>query len=174
LIFDRRRALARSWINPSLALRALIVLGAAALVGGCTRESVRVAIETQRRADAVQQTVFERQHDALRILLYRDLVNRLEKPGAPLSAVQRAAVNKAWNDRDLVEFWAVQWERSKALRLIGVDAKLYSDQSIVDLLYKSLAAKAQRAKEGIAAQVGSGFGVQGSENQPSAADGGGR
>jgi hypothetical protein len=131
-----------------------VLLVAAVAAGGCTRESVRVALEAQQRADRVQQDVFERQHEALCVFLYRDLRQRLERDGTPLSQVQAAALNEVWNDRDLVEFWRVQHERARALRLVGVDAKLYGDQSIVDLLYKSLVAKADRVKEGVAAEVG--------------------
>jgi hypothetical protein len=122
--------------------------------GGCTRESVRVALTAQQRADQVQQAVFERQHEALCILLYRDLQRRLEQTGTPLAPAQRTALNEVWNERDLIEFWVVQHERAKALRLIGVDAKLYSDQSVVDLLYKSISAKIERSKQGLAAYAG--------------------
>jgi hypothetical protein len=126
-----------------------------ALPFGCTSESLRVALEVQRRADAVEHAVFEQQRDALRVLLYRDLLRRLEHTGPQLNDQQRSAVNEVWNDRDLIEFWAIQHERARALRLIGVDAKLYGDQSIADLLYKSLAAKANRAEHGLAAEMGS-------------------
>ena len=131
------------------------VLAALISSSGCTRESLRVALTAQQRADQVQQAVFERQHEALCILLYRDLQRRLENAGASLSPAQRSALNEVWNDRDLVEFWSVQHERARALRMIGVDAKLYSDQAVIDLLYKSLAAKAARAKQGLAAEAGS-------------------
>ncbi|MFQ5805329.1 MAG: hypothetical protein ACE5I3_02635 [Phycisphaerae bacterium] len=132
------------------------VLALVAVIGlpGCTRESLRVALAAQQRADQVQQAVFARQHEALCILLYRDLQRRLEDAGASLTEAQRAALNEVWNDRDLVEFWTVQHERAKALRLIGVDAKLYSDQSVVDLLYKSLSARAERVKQGLASYAG--------------------
>lgn len=121
---------------------------------GCTSESLRVALEAQQRADRVQQTVFERQHDGLRILLFRDLLRRLDEQGATLNTAQAAAVNAAWNERDLIEFWAIQHERARALRLAGVDAKLYADQSILDLLWKSLNAKAERLEQGIASYAG--------------------
>jgi hypothetical protein len=121
---------------------------------GCTRESLRVALAAQQRADQVQQAVFDKQHEGLCILLYRDLRRQLEQEAAPLSSAQRTALNAAWNDRDLVEFWQVQHERARALRLIGVDAKLYSDQAVVDLLYKSLSAKLARAKQGLATYAG--------------------
>lgn len=123
-------------------------------LGGCTRESLRVALAAQQRADQVQQAVFDRQHEALCILLYRDLQHRLEQAGTPLTPGQRAVLNKVWNDRDLVEFWMLQHARAKALRLIGVDAKLYGDQSVVDLLYKSLSARADRVRRGLAAYAG--------------------
>jgi len=125
--------------------------GVVAVAGGCTRESLRAALESQRRADLVQQAVFDRQHEALCILLYRDLQRRLAETGTPLSDPQRAALNAVWNDRDLVEFWALQHERAAALRLAGVDAKLHADQSVVDLLWKSLAVKWSRVRRGPAA-----------------------
>ena len=121
---------------------------------GCTRESVRVAIETQRRADKVQQTVFDRQHESLRVLLYRDLIRRLEETGLQIAEPQRAVLNEIWNERDLLEFWAMQQERSRVLRLVGVDAKLASDQSIVDLLIKAAEARADRVTQHLAAQAG--------------------
>ncbi|MBU0638058.1 MAG: hypothetical protein KKB50_04275 [Planctomycetes bacterium] len=121
---------------------------------GCTGESTRVALAAQRRADAAQRAVFDRQHEGLCILLYRDLVRRLENADATLTDEQRAALNEVWNERDLIEFWAVQHERAAALRLIGVDAKLFSAQSPVDLLVKSLAARAERVKQRLAACAG--------------------
>jgi hypothetical protein len=144
--WERKKA---NWaLLPTVAL--IAVLGSA----GCSRESLRVALTAQQRADQVQQAVFERQHEALCILLYRDEQRRLEQTGVTLGPAQRAVLNDAWNDRDLVEFWAVQQGRARALRLIGVDAKLYSDQSVVDLLYKSLSARADRLAQGFAAQAG--------------------
>jgi len=125
-----------------------------ASLAGCTRESVRVALETQRRADVVQQTVFDRQHEALCILLYRDLLRRLEGTGLRPNDIQRAAISEVWNDRDLIEFWALQHERAKALRLLGVDAKLYGDQSVVDLLLKSIGARVARGEQALAAEIG--------------------
>lgn len=124
--------------------------------GGCTAESTRIAIETQRRADQVQEAIFDRQHDGLRLLLYRDAVQRLAHAAGEggFDATQQSVLNDVWNERDLLEFWRVQFERSKALRLIGVDAKLYSDQAVIDLLIKALSAKAGRVNEGLAAAAG--------------------
>ena len=127
-------------------------------LAGCTAESTRIAIESQQRANEVDEAVFNNQHDSLLVLSYRDSVAQVEKAAPPrdpddpasppiaLTGGQHAAMSQAWNQRDLFEFWRVQHERAKALRLIGVDAKLYGDQSIIDLLYKSLDAKVQRAK----------------------------
>jgi hypothetical protein len=123
--------------------------------GGCTAESLRVALEAQRRADQVQQTVFDRQHEALRILLFRDASRRLAEAGAgPLSAAQMSALNAAWNERDLIEFWCIQHERAKALRVAGVDANLWAEQSMVDLLARGLATKLERLEDALAARTG--------------------
>ena len=138
-------------------MRKTIALAAVGLLAGCTAESTRVAIEAQQRANEVQEAVFERQHDGLVTLLYRDLTQKLSATAsedATLNDDQRSVLNLAWNERDLVEFWRVQYERSKALRLIGVDAKLYSDQAVVDLLVKALNAKIERGKQAIAAVAG--------------------
>jgi hypothetical protein len=123
-------------------------------LAGCTAESVRIAIEAQQRADAVQQAVFERQSDALRILLYRDLLRKLGEAGVALNAQQRGVVSDIWNDRDLLEFWQIQQERARALRMIGVDSRLYSEQSIVDLMIRSISAKLDRLGEQAAARAG--------------------
>ncbi len=121
--------------------------------GGCTRESVRLALEAQQRADDVQQAVFEQQNESLRILLYRDLVARLERTGQPVSEAQRAALSEVWNERDLFEFWTVQNERARALRIAGVDAELASSQAMVDLLIKSVEARSARVEKAAAARA---------------------
>jgi len=139
-------------VNGGAGVRSGVFLVLVAICG-CTRESLRVALEAQQRADQVQNFVFEKQHEALGLLLYRDLIRRLERAGPPLTAAQRSALNEVWNQRDLIEFWRVQHERAKALRLAGVDARLYSRQSIVDLLYKSLRTSADRARQGVARQA---------------------
>lgn len=132
------------------------VLGALTL-SGCTRESLRVALNAQRRADQVNQAVFDRQHESLRVLLYRDLLHRLSASGVVLGAPQRELLSSVWNERDLLEFWALQHERARALRLAGVDAKLYADQSIVDLLIKQAETRVDRLSEHVAAQAGRGL-----------------
>lgn len=128
---------------------------AALLAAGCTRESVRIAIESQRRADDVQQAVFDRQRDGLRMLLFRDLIARLEYTGGTrLTDEQLIELSRVWNERDLIEFWGVQFERARALRMAGVDAKLFSDQSIIDLLARRLVTGAGRINEALAAAAG--------------------
>ncbi len=134
--------------------RALVLVLMVLLVGGCTAPSLRLALNAQQRADEVQQFVFQRQHEGLRIMLHRDLLHRLEQDDATLNAAQREALNEAWNERDLLEFWALQFERAKALRLAGVDAKLYADQSPVDLIIKSLDRRFERIKDGWATALG--------------------
>lgn len=142
----------------------VLLLAGVALATGCTRESSRVAIDAQRRADEIQRSVFERQHASLRVLLYRDLASRLDaasaaaeledEPREVLTAAQRSALNDAWNDRDLFEFWAMQYERAAALRAAAVDAKLAGDQSVLDLLWKQWSAKGDRLVEGLATAKG--------------------
>ncbi len=133
----------------------LICLGLLLASGfGCTAESTRIALQMQHRADQLQQAVFERQNESLRILLFRDALRRMQAAGEPLNPQQRAALNAVWNERDLLEFWHVQHERAGALRRIGVDAKLFGDQAPLDLLLKSLEAKFDRVRAAAAAQAG--------------------
>lgn len=124
------------------------------LLSGCTAESTRIAIETQRRVDDVQQAVFDRQHDGLRVLLFRDMLHRVDAAGETLSPEQVDALNTVWNERDLLEFWALQHERALGLRRVGVDAKVYGDQALLDLLWKTMDAKLRRAEHAIAAHAG--------------------
>jgi hypothetical protein len=140
-----------------MAVRRLTALAAAAVAAcGCTGESTRLALENQRRANEIDEAVFSRQHEALRVLLFRDGQRRLEAAG---SAEQRGAeLSAVWNERDLIEFWAIQHERAAALRLVGVDAKLYAGQSAVDLLIKQIEARADRAKQALAARAGEALG----------------
>lgn len=130
----------------------LVLLGAAAV--GCTPDSVRLALAFQQRADEVQAAVEERQNAALRVLLYRDMVARLERSGATLTAEARAALSAVWNDRDLLEFWRLQHERAAALRIAGVDAKLAADQLPLELLGKALRRKLERGENALAALAG--------------------
>jgi hypothetical protein len=134
---------------------ALGLVAAALTASGCTRESVRIALESQRRADEVEETVVQRQHEALCVLLYRDLQQRLSSDGVKLDAAQRTALSAVWNDRDLLEFWLIQHERTKALRLVGVDMKLAADQSVLDLLVKQLEVRGGRVEQGLAVEAAS-------------------
>lgn len=138
-------------------MRGLVLVALIALFGGCSDPSLDRAIKAQQRADQIQQAASERQHAALRALLFRDLVSRLEASGGQLTAAQRAALSAVWNDRDLVEFWALQQERAAALRLVGVASRLYAEQAPVDLLLKSVERRAQRAERGVAAAVAEGI-----------------
>lgn len=146
-----------AWYMARMAVAGIVLVGLAASLG-CTRESLRIAMESQQRADQVQQAVFERQHEALRVLLYRDLLRRLGDTSVAASPAQREAINDVWNERDLLEFWAVQQERARALRLVGVDAKLAGEQSIVDLLIKSTEARLDRVAQRAASQAGAALG----------------
>ncbi|MEW6253663.1 MAG: hypothetical protein AB1716_23705, partial [Planctomycetota bacterium] len=66
---NRLRAAARPGRFAGFAARAGAVATLLVLLTGCSRESSRIAIDTQRRADQVQQAVFDNQHAALTVLL---------------------------------------------------------------------------------------------------------
>lgn len=132
-------------------IRLLFVLPLLLASAGCTAESVRLALATQARADAVADALFQRQHASLRVLLFRDLQHRLTAAGAPVSPEITAALNNAWNERDLFEFWATQHERVRALRLVGVTTRLASAQATIDLLIKQLDLRLDRINDGLAA-----------------------
>jgi hypothetical protein len=132
----------------------ITVAATALLLSGCTAESTRLALVSQQRADDVQQHIFDSQQHALRTFLFGDLVGKLAAAGAPLDQRQQATLNDAWNERDLLEFWAVQNERAKALRRAGVDAKLFGDQATIDLMLKAIAARAARIETAQAASAG--------------------
>lgn len=127
---------------------------AAGVLCGCTRESVRVALDAQRRADEVHTAVVERQHAALCTLLFRDALARLRDAGLQLDDSHRQQLAEVWSERDLVEFWVLQDERARALRLVGVDAQLYGSQAIADLLWKSWQARAARGGVALADAAG--------------------
>jgi hypothetical protein len=122
-------------------------------LSGCTAESTRLAIQNERKANAVDMALYEREHQGLSVYIFRDTVAQMKESGG-LNAQQIAILNNAWNDRDLLEFWAVQKDRIMALRREGVEAKLYSDQSMIDLLIKQLELKFDRVKPAIAAAFG--------------------
>jgi hypothetical protein len=147
--------------------RRVAVWGACAALAcggaGCTRESIRVALEQQRRADEVQGAVQEQQHAALCVLLFRDTVQRLAARGPALSPEQTDVLNAAWNDRDLVEFWRLQQERAAALRIVGVDSVLYGQQAPLDLLWKNLRARQARATQALAGGLGQQVAARGAD-----------
>ncbi len=158
--------------NRMTKLRVGVCLGVFGLLtlGGCTSESLRVALAAQQRADQVNQAVFDQQHESLRILLYRDLLHRLGASGVVLGSEQRTLLSTVWNERDLLEFWALQHERAAALRLAGVDTKLYANQNIVDLLIKQAEVRVDRVSEIVAEQVGSQLSAESATSTDTAAD----
>lgn len=113
-----------------------ITIVAGCLVG-CSDPSLKIAIQAQRRADDISEFIFQQQHDGLVMYLFRDLSGKLATGEEPLSDEQYNTLNLAWNERDLIEHWAIQHERAKALRNIGVNSRLYGEQSIIDLIGKS-------------------------------------
>lgn len=131
----------------------LIVSLLVGLLSGCSDPSLKIAIQSQQRADEIQNFLFQQQHDGLVMYLYRDLASELASEEPPLSRDQLATLNSAWNERDLIEHWAIQHERAKALRHIGVNTRLYSQQSIVDLIGKSVSQRTSTVNAALAGQA---------------------
>ena len=52
-------------------------------------------------------------------------------------------------ERDLIEFWNEQYQRAEALRMIGVDAKLFGDQGPLDLITRQIALRVDRVEQGL-------------------------
>jgi len=123
------------------------------LLIGCSDPSLKIAIASQRRADEVDDFLFQQQHDGLVLYLYRDLAHQLATDQTPLSQTQLDTLSAGWNERDLIEHWALQHERAKALREVGVNTRLYSQQSMVDLIGKSFGQRLSTAKAAIAGDV---------------------
>lgn len=139
----------------------ILTLACAFLATGCTSQSTMTAIASQKRVNAVDEAIFKNQADNLKQVLYDRLVVDLERSGGGyLNDAQKVALSQAWNDRDLLEFWSVQHEKSKAYRLVGVDAKLYNDQGILDLFLKSAEDGWVKAKLGLADAAGTVAGVK--------------
>ena len=127
---------------PQFVVTCLILMG---IIGigtcsvGCTSASTKIALEASNRVTQIQDKIQENQNKALKWYIFQKLLTDIN--AAKTSDQVAALLNKAWQDRDLVEFWAVQWERARALHIIGVEAKLYSDEGILDLIWKQLSGK---------------------------------
>lgn len=107
------------------------------LLVGCTSQSTKQAMIASARTDTVQAYVGEKQHSALKILLFRDTLAKLDR--AQSTAEKEAILNDAWQQLDTFEFWAQQDLLARCYRIATVDAKLASDQGILDLLFKDAA-----------------------------------
>jgi len=127
----------------------VVLLLTALLLAGCSRTSIKLAIENQQRADDVAEHIVDQQHEALKILLFRDTAAKLAA-GADVTET----LNQAWNDRDRFEFWRVQYERAKMVRFVGVDLALYANQAVFDLFWKAIQERIQTGKQAIAAAAG--------------------
>lgn len=99
------------------------------LLCGCTSESTRIALEQSQRIENIQDTLVQNLHDTALLFMYRDFIDTIPEA----EQLKFLEYNK---NRDQLEFWMIQWERARALRLITLDSKLISNQSIIDLLIK--------------------------------------
>lgn len=112
-------------------------IGLMILLGGCTAPSNTLAREGSARSDEVRSYVSSQQHRSLTILLFRETLAKLN---AAKSDEERTAIlNQAWNDRDLFEFWRTQDLLAQFTHVATVDNYLTANQSIFDLLGKSVA-----------------------------------
>lgn len=115
-------------------LALISVLGLAGCLTACSTMSARYALENQQRATEVENTLFSNQQQSLKDYLYNETEAGLLQTSDPNEV--HTLLNKYTQERDTLDFWALQHERVNQLRLIGVNTKLWADQSILDLLYK--------------------------------------
>ena len=108
---------------------------------GCTATSTTLAIAGSERSDEVRSFVTAEQHRSLTLLLFRETAAAIE---LAQTADERAAVlDKAWNDRDLFEYWYLQDTLARALHYATVDAKLATSKSTIELIAKDFATHTQ-------------------------------
>lgn len=116
------------------ALRVLVFFMSAIVVGlfvfGCASD--KVVQEARTTALKTRADVFERQHEALTVLLYQKTVNDLK-----LDEAQAELLKSSWEERRLMEFWNVQWERANAMEVV-VDEAIAAHQNSFVLLGKEL------------------------------------
>lgn len=98
------------------------------LFTGCTSNSTKLAIETSKEYIARNNDLMNKYHDL--ILQYMFTTYCLKNQ---LTTEQIKELNLVWNNRNVVEFWLIQHERNDALYALGVDTKLYNDQSMFSL-----------------------------------------
>ena len=96
---------------------------------GCTGESTRIALEQSQRIEDIQDTIVRNLHDMALMFMYRDYINNIPETEQPKFLDYN-------HNRDQIAFWMIQWERARALRLITIDSKLISSQTMIDLLIK--------------------------------------
>jgi hypothetical protein len=152
-----------SGLGLSHAIHAAVVIlfcaAMAATICGCTAPSTTMAIKGSDDSDAIRTAVVQRQHDGLKVLLYRDTLAKLN--AAKTDEERSAILNAAWNERDLVEFWFNQDTLARCLHFATVDAKLATSQAMFDLIFKNLARSAKKPLQAVddymAAQLATGL-----------------
>ena len=119
----------------------LFAMAVIVAVVGCTPTSTTLAIQGSERSDEVRSFVTAEQHRSLNLMLFRETAAAIEQAQSP---DERAAVlNKAWNDRDLFEYWYLQDTLARALHYATVDMKLATSKSMIDLIATDVATPAQ-------------------------------
>jgi hypothetical protein len=117
----------------------------------CNSAMLQVAQEAQGRADAVQREVVDKQHGAICVLLFRDMLQRIETQTGFSNDELRTAMNDIWNERDVAEHWLVQNERAAALRMAAVDVPILGRPSWSEALGRQVVRELGNARAGAAA-----------------------
>lgn len=99
---------------------------------GCTSPSTKLAIQSSKVIEAGQDEIVNKLSYNVKLYQYNELKERIARNSA-----DPTYLNEFWNAREGLEMMLIQWERLRALRLLTIDTKLISDQSIIDLKYKN-------------------------------------
>jgi hypothetical protein len=137
----RYRHSAAGGILAGLAITAIL----GTCIAGCTAPSNRMAGDASGRVDALRAGVFMRQNDALKILLFRQTLAKIN--AAKTDEERGAILNDAWNERDLIGWWGYQEILARCTQYATVDQYIAAQQGIFGLLAKDAARRWQKPLE---------------------------
>jgi hypothetical protein len=108
-------------------MKRLLILSSLFLFG-CTSNSTFQAIESQRKISKLQDEVV----NDLALNSKHYIFQKLKQPN-----LTEEDYSNIYNEREAVEKYLIQWERLRTLRMVTVDRKLFDDQGILNVKYKS-------------------------------------
>lgn len=123
-------------------MKKLIATISLLFIVGCTGDTVKIAIDTDRDIDKRRDFIFYQMSLNNKIYLYNKLKDQVTSGKA-----DPEFLNQVWSEREGVERYAIEWERLRALDLVTVKQKLIADQSIFDLKYKNVKEFIEKAEE---------------------------